>query len=254
MSTALPPAAPDDDSFPRSRRFIFVQLLFSLTAAEIARQSAEIFLQSRGFWEPLPIYAHLFLATAVVTTSWLGWSHSEASLKIRMRSAFSWPFLVLLVDVFLVIMYFILVRSAEIPKAEKSVEPSAEDEAWMIAAIFIGYFAWDVLTKAIMVEGVTQTALNVLKNLCGRVFWRRGWASASCMVLAVVGGLLLHSSSSYYGVLSVDLCFISLVLLFRAFKERRWRWAGGLLIATLVFGVIAYCLSQPDANIPPACP
>jgi hypothetical protein len=84
--------------FPRERRFIFVQLLFSLTAAEIARQSAELTLQGRDFWEALPAYAHLFLATAVVTTSWVGWSVSEASLRLTVKNVFSWPFVILLFD------------------------------------------------------------------------------------------------------------------------------------------------------------
>src|SRR5947209_7190717 len=95
----LKPKTSDDPGFPRERRFIFVQLLFSLTAAEVARQSAELVLQGRGFREALPAYAHLVLATCVVATSWVGWSVSEASLRLRVNSVFSWPFVILLTDV-----------------------------------------------------------------------------------------------------------------------------------------------------------
>jgi len=67
----LQPAG-DVPDYPRERRFIFVQLLFSLTAAEIARQIADLVLRGRSPWDDLPAYAHLALATAIVATSWVG--------------------------------------------------------------------------------------------------------------------------------------------------------------------------------------
>src|SRR5262249_5704542 len=144
------PQQPDGNipDYPRERRFIFVQLLFSLTAAEIARQIADFVLRGRSVWDDLPAYAHLALATAIVATSWVGWSVSTASLNpgLSVVRVFGWPFVVLLIDVGLVILYFILVRGVEIPKEEHgsfTLTPSARHELLTVAAIFLGYLLWD---------------------------------------------------------------------------------------------------------------
>ena len=96
---SVTPQSGTDAGFPRERRFIFVQLLFSLTAAEIARAAAELTLHDGKWASLLPAYGHLLLATTVVATSWVGWSVSEASLRLKVGSVFSWPFVVLLTDV-----------------------------------------------------------------------------------------------------------------------------------------------------------
>src|SRR4051812_41738835 len=119
-ANAAPPPQPQPQraggDFPREPRYIFVQLLFSLTAAETARQFAELVLGARDHVEAAPAYAHLLLAGMVVVTSWVGWANSEASRQSRVTSVFGCPFLILLLDVALVFLYFLLVRSAEIPK------------------------------------------------------------------------------------------------------------------------------------------
>jgi hypothetical protein len=152
---AQPQPAVDVPDYPRERRFIFVQLLFSLTAAEIARQIADFVLYDRSVWDDLPAYAHLALATAIVATSWVGWSASTASLRpgLRVVRVFGWPFVVLLIDVGLVILYFILVRGVEVPKENQGsfmLTPSARNESLTVAAIFLGYLLWDFLTKAVV--------------------------------------------------------------------------------------------------------
>src|SRR4051812_18857959 len=80
--------APNPSDFPRERRFVFVQLLFSLTIAEVARRFADLRAQGHAWLDVLPVYTHLLLATVVITTSWLGWSHSVASKRIRAERVF----------------------------------------------------------------------------------------------------------------------------------------------------------------------
>jgi hypothetical protein len=229
-----------DPGFPRDRRFIFVQLLFSLTAAEIARQSAELTLQGRPWSEALPAYTHLLLATAVVVTSWVGWSASKASLRLTVTSVFGWPFLILLTDVFLVILYFILVRGAEIPKPGETLVASPVNEAVTVALIFAGYFAWDVLTKAVVRGEGTPAAF--LYRLCGSTMWERGWISFVCMLLGLLADCFLHSVTSGIGVVLVDASLLCLVFLFRAMKEGRWRLSVGLGLLGLASGVAAKCV------------
>jgi hypothetical protein len=216
----LPQPPPQPESgFPRERRFIFVQLLFSLTAAEIARQSAELFLQDRPIKEAYPAYAHLILATGVVTTSWVGWSVSEASKRLRVDKVFSWPFLILLVDVSLVIFYFILARGAEVPKTrQEAVVPSAWNETVAVMCVFLLYLCWDFLTKAVVPDPAAAPQPFVTRF--EKTFWARGWISALCAFLGVLAFLFLRNASSPVGVVLVDVTLLLLVLSFRALKEK----------------------------------
>jgi hypothetical protein len=229
--TTAPPA-----DFPRELRFIFVQLLFSLTAAETARQFAELVLQGRT-WDGSSAYAHLVLAGAVVITSWVGWTKSEAGRRLRVDSVFSLPFLVLLADVGLVFLYFILVRGAEIPSADKPVVPSAFAEAITVAWIFIGYFVWDVLTKAVI--SAPNASHRFLRRLFEGDMRDRGWISFICMILGILGWIFLSSVTSLPGVLCADAALFFLVFLFRALKEKRRKSASLLVLFALGSGAAA---------------
>jgi hypothetical protein len=214
-------------------------LLFSLTAAEIARALAELTLHD-GAWAPLlPAYGHLILATIVVATSWVGWSVSEASLRLRVESVFSWPFFVLLTDVALVVFYFILVRGAEIPKANADVQPSARNECDMLALIFAGYFAWDVLTKAVIRDENSNAPMRFAQRFLGPTMWARGWISFVGMGLGLASWAWLWSATGPVAVLLADCSLLFLVLFFRALKEKRRREASGFGVLWLSVGLAA---------------
>jgi hypothetical protein len=225
--------------FPRERRFIFVQLLFSLTAAEIGREVADLVLRGPPFGEALAAYAHLFLATAVVITSWVGWTVSAASLRLKVNLVFSWEFVVLLIDVVLVILYFLLVRGAEIPRPGEPVVPSSWNEATAVACIFFFYFVWDVLTKAVIPGDQQGVRTPFFRRLVSGPMAKRGWISFVCMVFGILAWIFLHSASSKVGVLLVDASLLCLVLLFRAMKERLRTLSIVLGVAALITGLAA---------------
>lgn len=227
------------DGFPRERRFIFVQLLFSLTAAEIARVASELF-QVGANWSALPAWVHILLATAVVVTSWVGWSVSESSLRVRVNSVFSFPFLVLLIDVLLVVLYFNLVRGAEVPKANLPATPSAKIECDMIATIFFVYFLWDFLTKAVLGGQSSDSLAAVLGRLRGSDYWRRSWQSVVCFSCGLLAWVFLRGTSGLSSVLLLDFALICLVLFFRASKEGRFAFSRFFAIAFVVLGVAAW--------------
>src|SRR4051812_13223719 len=101
---------------PREIRFVFVQLLFSLAIGEVARRLAEIHGQGAGLMDSVPAYTHLALAGLTIATSWVGWNGSDANRRITTTQVFSSSFLILLVDVLLVIFYFMLVKCSEVPQ------------------------------------------------------------------------------------------------------------------------------------------
>jgi hypothetical protein len=191
---------------------------------------------------------------------------------------------VLLIDVWLVILYYILVRGVETPKNEGpfpiigasttgllgaplghgpllataalvpgrtsesvalTLRASAAVESWTIMVVFLGYLLWDVFTKAVVPPEPPAPPGTFWGRMSGEVFWRRGWASVSCAVLAILSAFCLCNVTTYWGVIVADVCFLMLVLLFRAWKDDRewvWKWlSSGLFLAFVVTGAAA-CL------------
>jgi len=215
-----------DDTDPQVKlRFEFVELLFALATAEIALQFGELAALHVSPLDAPTSYLHLILAGALVAASWVGWSSSRApGNRVRITGVFSWAFVVLVIDVTLVIAYFIIVRGVE--KATKtaagvvSVEPSAEKETFWVMAVFLIYVVWDFFTKAVI--AIPESRITFWRRLSGRTFWERGWISVTCGAAAVVTWMCLHAVKGVARVVAADIALLSLVLLFRALKEKAW--------------------------------
>src|SRR4051812_7548266 len=102
----------DSSSEPKVRHE-FVGMMFAVTIGEVGLQVASL-VQAKHYAHFLPFYSHLLLAIIVITSSWVGWSLSQAPGNRRdVDGVFTWGFWTLLLDVFLVITYFIMVRTVE---------------------------------------------------------------------------------------------------------------------------------------------
>lgn len=100
------------DTGPRLRHE-FVGMMFAVAIGEVGVQTATL-VQAYNWIHFLPAYSHLILATIVITTSWVGWTLSPSpGAGQDVRGVLQWEFIVLLVDVFLVIVYFILVKTVD---------------------------------------------------------------------------------------------------------------------------------------------
>ncbi len=185
-------------------RHEFVGMMFAVAIGEVGLQTAT--LVRAGNWVHfLPAYSHLLLATMIIATSWVGWtlSHSRGGQK-DVESIFEWEFMVLLLDVALVIIYFILVRSVDIVGDDPvRLSASARPEVFWILIIFWIYFVWDFPTK---------WPLSRPENLVRVV------ATGTCLVLAYVVRSFVQDADPPH-VLTADLALLSLVLLFRALKD-----------------------------------
>jgi hypothetical protein len=229
-----------NDTDPQVRlRFEFVELLFALATAEIAVEFGVLASAHLTLSEAPTAYTHLVLATVLVAASWVGWSQSKAPGNItRVTGVFSWAFVVLLVDVALVVFYFIIARGVDVattPSGQVSVSPSAEKETFWVMVVLLVYLLWDVLTKALIPAPEAQT--NFWRRLWGREFWERGWVSVVCAAAGVVSWLCLHAAASVRGIIAADVALLALVLLFRALKQRHWPWStvcGVLWVAAFI--------------------
>jgi hypothetical protein len=222
-------------------RIEFVEMLFALTIAEVAVQVANVVTQGTLDKTFLPAYAHLTLATAIVATSWVGWSTSKApGAQHDLDKVFSYAFVVLSVDVLLVIFYFIIVRGVDISYDGNTFQarPSAANETLWVMLIFAVYFGWDVLTKILMVGDGTPIA-SVRSRVLNRDLGGRALRTAVCLGGAFLVWLLLRSRIDIWGVVLTDAALISLVFLFRALKEPHTLWSWVLGIAYLALTGLA---------------
>lgn len=181
----------------------FVGMLFALAIAQVAVESADIINSSVDSLSKAPAFAHLLLATVVIAASWVGWGRSDYSLS-PVEHLFTWDIIELSIDVWLVGVYFFLVRGAEsLTEGGKTIEHgSAAIEALWVMVMFISYLAWDWWTKRKDTAKLKQ----------------RGWASLTCMLLAIASWALLKDLRGTATVVCADFSLLAVVLLFRAMK------------------------------------
>ena len=215
-------------------RFGFVEMLFALTAAEIAIQASDL-VKYLGFdIAVLPAYSHLLFATTLVSTSWVGWLKSKApGNRLDVETVFSWPFVVLLLDVFLVVCYFIIVRGLDVKGSGDNVArttPSSANETLWLMVVFGGYFLWDVLTKAVIGYADDQQK-SFLQRVQGSRFWKRAWSAAACLLVTIAMFRFMGGFTTTWRVVATDGILIAVVLLFRALKQSSQKWSVAMLIA-----------------------
>jgi CDP-diglyceride synthetase len=210
------------DEEPRLRHE-FVGMMFAVTIAEVGLQLASL-VQAGHASHFLPEYSHLLLVTIVIATSWVGWSLSRSpGARLDVRKIFDWEFVVLLIDVGLVIVYFILVRlvdSTGEPRNPK-VAPPSNVAGWMVL-VFALYLAWDIVAKVFVYFFGKQDGQRG-----ARAPW---WPHGARMIPTGICILLARSMMSQFATadrphyLTADLALLSLVLLFRSLKDFAYAW------------------------------
>jgi hypothetical protein len=209
----------------RNLRFIFVQLLFSLAIGQVAMKTSDLIVGGHGLSRAYA-YSHLALCIVILTTSWVGYQISKSNVK-NPKSIFSVPFVVLLLDVWLVISYFIIVRGAEISNYSNAgqvhpLDPDLRNETVWTCMIFFTYFAWDFVTKFFGEEFAKIEEGKYFKHypLDFGEFYKRGKTTGLCCVIAVLIYSLARGleGTNFNGVL-IDLSLAFLFLFFRGQKQ-----------------------------------
>jgi hypothetical protein len=211
------------DTDPKLRHE-FVGMMFAITVGEIGLQAAAL-VQAEHYRHYMPAYSHLFLATFVVAASWVGWSKSVIpGAREDVEEVFQWAFIVLLLDMAMVVTYFILVRTVDFGDEHHRIDSASAVAFWHVV-IFALYFAWDVVTKVLMYERP------------GDVGWWRGWKALDAgrkkkrterfsrivpTVICLGISLYLWRAFNYATderLLTADFALLCVVLLFRALKS-----------------------------------
>jgi len=214
------------DSRP-SLRHEFVGMMFAVAVGAVGLQAAGL-VRSGPWMGNLPAYSHLLLATIVIATSWVGWSRSVApGARKDVKGIFEWEFVVLLLDVALVVLYFILVGTIDFSEnTHRRVDPESSVSQWLLW-IFVLYLAWDMVTKIAIRD---ETWPKVFSRVAPTVI---------CVVVLTL--LWVHfSRANVVPQITADLALLFVVLGFRAVKGQanQVRWAlvclGGFILACLL--------------------
>lgn len=193
-------------------RHEFVGMMFAVTIGEVGLQVASL-VQAKHYEHFLPFYFHLILATIVITSSWVGWSLSQAPGARRdVKGIFTWGFITLLLDVSLVILYFIMVRTIELGNGAGTPRiESPEKFAGLIVAMFVLFLVWDVVTKWCAYNSSND---GPWRRNCGL----RMIPTSVCLPVAIVVFCLLKKVDLVHYI-SADLALLALALLFRSLKD-----------------------------------
>jgi hypothetical protein len=198
-------------------RHEFVGMMFAVAIGEVGIQTAALVHYEHyvGF---LPVYLHLLLATIIIASSWVGWTLTPTKEAQKdLTGVLRIQFLVLLLDVFLVILYFILARAMNTTAGDTDSPHytfAADADAGWLVGIFVCYLLWDLLTKLpdlVCPKRKQAEADRVAAK-------KRIKISVVCLILSILVWLLVAKADALH-VCWAELALISLVLLFRALKE-----------------------------------
>lgn len=201
-------------------RITFVEMLFALAVGQVGIRAAD--LASMEGSNRFVGVSHLILGLVVIAASWFGWQRSAVrSARQEVERLFSVAFLGLLLDVGLVIIYFILVQELDIDSTDgvATISPNASPEAFWILVIFISYFVWDIVTDVLSPGSMpSQSTLARKISLWARVVVA---CTACSFVAALLSCLVLIAArrcSSPKSVVFLDIALLAVVLLFRVLK------------------------------------
>jgi len=203
-------------------RSAFVEMLFALAASQVAINAADLAAVVAPWQAKMPAAAHLGVGLLVIAASWLGWRQSVSpGMKERVKYLFSVPFIGLLVDVFLVILYFIIVRNVEIEQqgGQTVLAPAtARPESFWLCVVFGVYAFWDLVADVFSMGCIPKARFfprvwKALRAACVSVF-----ASLVCLLLSYSAFVVATKRTDADEVLFLDGMLVCVILFFRAVK------------------------------------
>jgi hypothetical protein len=208
----------------------FVEMMFAVAVGDTAMQIAKVVRlvddSSQQIQEAVlsvaPSITHLALVLVVIATSWVGWAHSESTRKYMEELSgiysysrpylLSFQFVMLLVDVFLVVCYFILSEAAELPELDSqkhlTLKPTISQEIFWIMVVLGTYLVWNVL---IATHGKRKEQLSFFAS-------QRGWRmllAVVALLIPVVAHFRQPTTPSVAQALMYDGALLGAILLFR---------------------------------------
>lgn len=186
----------------------FVDILFALVIGEA------LLALNRALHMPAAGIAHLIFAMILTVTSWVGYHRSAyrytGSINFNVHKPAGLVHLAkFLLDIVLVILYWVAVQTAEWGFSPRHQSPSYRWSTAIAASVFFIYVLWDLLSWAS--KGVERGAWNTSRRRASVIFF--------IMVLLVMILSFIFSPTGNSWVAAIDSTLIVLVLLYRVAKD-----------------------------------
>ncbi len=234
-------------------RHTFVGMLFALAVAETAKLFGDLFAVVAYGWDHqmsvlgliarmssenfllLAPASHLVLGLVLVAKSWVGWSRSKAAGNSKeVDDIYSILFVLLMLELILVVLYFILIGSVELDVnhfmrsydlQDAVPSPSAAPEAALLCVIFVAYALWDLISDVYL--GPVKSKHIPFRDhpyISRSVTYVTGtitysFVSVICALLAFYIQINAKEVSSPIAAVYGDLSLICLLYLFRSGKS-----------------------------------
>jgi len=183
-------------------RSAFVEMLFALAVSQVAIHAADLVNVDALWQDKMPAFAHLVVGLILIAASWLGWrqSASPGMKEDRVQYLFSLSFCGLLLDVLLVILYFIIVRNVEIEQkgGESTLGPAtAAPEALWLCVVFGVYAFWDLLADVFSPGCIPKTSFPRMAWKALRLAFASMFTSVVCLVLCTLVYVVANKRTRY---------------------------------------------------------
>jgi hypothetical protein len=197
-------------------RIEFIGMAFALAVGQVGLEIGDFYSHNLKIHRHMYVFTQLLLGTYIIASSWVGWQKSKSRGHLQeIDNTFSKSFIILLVDLFLVICYFIIVKSVEKPyESNYQATVTANPEIFWSLTIFGAYIVWDILTKWFDFDSKTFHFTSHFKEYVGRLY-----QAPLCFLLLIAIDLTVSEIHDERTVIFADLCLILVFILFRGLKE-----------------------------------
>ncbi len=217
-----PPIIATADKGEDALRLTFVEMLFALAVAQVAIGAADIVEYGKLDGSAPAAISHLSLALLVIAMSWVGWQKSPSpGMKELVQRVASITFVGLVLDVLLVVAYFVVSRNSEVANhngipslAAASVRP----EAFWMCVIFGMYFLWDLVADVFSENCIPVKGLIERVKLVPRLVFASTFCSLLCLLLSFSVYYFPRHDVSTWQVVSLDIALMCVVFAFRLLK------------------------------------
>jgi hypothetical protein len=212
-------------------RVAFLEMIFALAISDVAVHLADLvdadknrLGQAITWVDKMPSVAHLAIGFFLVTCSWVGWRMSPSPLMkgTAISDLFTVTFFTMLLDVAIVILYFLLIKGVEVQNKAGNCfidPPDAKPECMWMFFIFAVYAIWDLFTDIFNQKAWGQMSdVPELRKKKWLAIFLSPLASLICVGLSFFAWHEASRCSSNTQVILIDIALIALVFGFRLLK------------------------------------
>ncbi len=197
-------------------RFDFIGMAFALALGQVGIEIGEFYSAGLSLRKYPHVLFQLLLGTYIIASSWVGWNKSRSKGNLEtIDNTFGKPFLLLLIDLFLVICYFIIIKGVEKPYLEDNMNSNitAKPELFWSMVIMATYFIWDIVSKLI-----SFNSKKFKFKVHFKTYLKRAYQAIICFSFLII----LYNNIAYYNsynTILIDIYILMVFILFRGLKE-----------------------------------